>query len=507
MPERKLVDLGTLMQEFAQAVKDEVARPNIYAYKPYPKQEAAHRDDFFQKMVLGGNRAGKTAWNAAEMVMWLTGQHKYRETPPPPVMGRCIVVDVVKGIDKIMLPAVKQMVPRDFLIGGSWEKSWDPRTKTLTLTNGSQLDFLTYEMDLDKHGGVSRHFVSFDEEPPQHIFNEAQQRLIEYDGSWWASMTPLQGFTWMYEMLYQPALDDPKWKEKQSLGVYEFAQTDNPHLKAQDRTRFYVGASDEERESREYGKFVSASGLIFPDFTTNTHVVEAFIPPKDWEWYMSMDEGWNNPTAVLWHAVSPTGIIVTFSEHYARQMTLQEHAALIHTREAAFGRVPDLRTGDPAMKQTSTQTGVSKLQMLSEYGIDLSVDRVPHDVETGIIKMQQYLKVSKITNQPHWFVTNNCENFIREMKGLRYASYTSRKAQFDLNKQEKVHKKNDHTFDAARYFATFLPDLAPEEVDRKIVLPVNGPNGESYDTILARQVNDPSIQIKWDDEPAYEDYY
>jgi hypothetical protein len=27
------------------------------------------------------------------------------------------------------------------------------------------------------------------------------------------------------------------------------------------------------------------------------------------------------------------------------------------------------------------------------------------------------------------------------------------------NPQEKVHKKNDHAFDSAKYFATFMPDL------------------------------------------------
>jgi hypothetical protein len=205
--------------------------------------------------------------------------------------------------------------------------------------------------------------------------------------------------------------------------------------------------------------------------------------------------------------VSPEGLIITFSEHYAREMTLGQHAEVIHMREAGFGRIPDLRTGDPAMKQTSTQTGVSKLQMLSDYGIDLSVDRVPHDVETGIAKMQQYLRVSPITGKPRWFITPNCVNFIREMQGLRWASYASAKARFDTNKQEKVHKKNDHTFDSARYFATFLPDLAPDEANQPVLLPSKAPSLERYDTMLLRDINDPATTVHWDVEESYEDLY
>jgi hypothetical protein len=45
------------------------------------------------------------------------------------------------------------------------------------------------------------------------------------------------------------------------------------------------------------------------------------------------------------------------------------------------------------------------------------------------------------------------------MKKLRWGSYSSDKMAYDMNKQEVVHKKDDHAFDSARYFATTRPDL------------------------------------------------
>lgn len=506
----KFLDLSDVLQDFSKELSESVTKPNVYGYKPYPKQERAHRSQKYGRLILGGNRAGKTDWNVVEMIWWLCGIHPYRSTPPTPIMGRCIVVDIVKGIDKIMLPKLKRWMPKEYLIDGSWDKSWDDRRKTLTLTNGSELDFLTYEMDMDKHGGVPRHFISFDEEPPQHIFNEAMQRLMDYDGSWWASMTPLSGFTWMHEMLYEPVENDPSGQIAQDLDIFEMSQEDNPYLKAQDRGRFYIGASDEERESREHGKFVSASGQVFPYFEKPkyTHVLpdsSGFVPPKSWEWYMSIDVGWNNPTAILWHAVSPENVIVTFSEVYENKETLAHYAETIRMREAMWGREPDLRTGDPAMKQTSIQTGVSVLQMFGDLGIYLSVDRVPHDVETGLIKMHDYLMPNKFTNKPRWFITENCVNFIREMKGLRFESFASRKMQFDQNRKETVHKKHDHTFDSARYFATFLPDLRPDEASREPVIPIGqAKQSESYVTVMSRLSEEQSTADQWDVELSYD---
>ena len=39
--------------------------------------------------------------------------------------------------------------------------------------------------------------------------------------------------------------------------------------------------------------------------------------------------------------------------------------------------------------------------------------------------------------------------------------FDSAKKADETNKQETVHKKDDHAFDSARYFFTFMPELAP----------------------------------------------
>ena len=58
-------------------------------------------------------------------------------------------------------------------------------------------------------------------------------------------------------------------------------------------------------------------------------------------------------------------------------------------------------------------------------------------------------------------ISPTCVNLIREMKKLRWAEYESAKKNDSTNRQETIHKKDDHAFDSAKYFSTLMPDLRP----------------------------------------------
>jgi hypothetical protein len=80
-----------------------------------------------------------------------------------------------------------------------------------------------------------------------------------------------------------------------------------------------AGLSDEERDARLHGKFIQMGGLIYPMFDPVKHVVaplEDYNAILSWNWFVSLDHGFRNPTAILWHAVSPLGEVITFDEIY-----------------------------------------------------------------------------------------------------------------------------------------------------------------------------------------------
>lgn len=450
-----------------------LVQPDINGYTPHNKQYEFHKATQKGRLFLGGNRAGKTTAGVAEDIFWLRQDHPYQDlseilTPGIPTRGRIVAVDY-NVIEQVIIPEYRRWMPPSLLKDGSWDASYSREFKILTLTNGSTLDFKTYEQDMDKHSGTSRHFVHFDEEMPEHIFNENMLRLLDTGGRWWCSMTPLLGVTWLYDKYKMDEHPDEEHYIEGNVFISTVNTMDNPNLKKADIDATFEGMSEDEVKARQQGRFVEVGGLIFKTFDKKKHVIPPQIPPKTWQLYMSIDSGWKNPTAILWHAVSPDNTVITFNEIYLSETTIDVFAQMIHQYESSIGWVPYLRTGDPALKQTREATGLSGQQEYAKHGIYLSLDSVPTgpgSVSIGIQKMHQYVgnKMLPGAEEPtpvKWFITENCTNTIKEIRKLRWATYSSRTLQHSVNPQEQVHKKDDHTFDSARYFFTHLPDLKP----------------------------------------------
>jgi len=474
MPRRSVKDDNSFtgLLDFAiQELDAPLRRGNRLSYEPYPKQKLFHQCDKLGRYVAGANRAGKSDAEVMEAIWWCTNTHPWLKRPDSwgngPIRGRFVVVDIVKGVEDIILPKLKRWCATSDLVNGKFEDSWDARTLVFTFRNGSSLQFLTHGMDLDKHGGVPLHFVFFDEIPPQPVFNENMMRLVDFNGFWVIAATAVQGMGWTYDYIWEP------WEEGQLdfVECFQLKQSDNPYLEAdqEERGKYYIAMEDEERTIREEGAFVAKSGLVFPNLSKNVHVLAEPLPYeyfRDWAWYSSTDFGWNNPTAWLWHAVAPDGRIYTFSEHYRSFWTVDEHSRLVHEREAqAFHRSPDVRVGDPAGNQKQMNTGTSVIQEYARRGLYISTEMIPKDPSIGIEKMQQYFAVRDLTgwgrNTPTWVISPECVNFFKELKKLQFESYESDKKSYESNKKETVRKKDDHAFDSAKYFATLMPDLRP----------------------------------------------
>lgn len=493
-PKAQALDRNGILQEIQAGIKRQVDRPNLYAYAPHKKQLVFHRSEKHSRLYIGGNRSGKTTGGVVEDIFWAMGRHPFRKVPDAPTRGRVCAVDFTQGVEKIILPEFARWIPPSFLKDGSWEKSFDKQLRTLTLTNGSFIEFMSYEQELEKFAGTSRHWTHYDEEPPHHIYNECEARLVDTGGKSWLTMTPVEGMSWVYDDLYVPG----KSALSADIEVIEVDMLDNPYIDKASAERYLSTLDPQERKAREHGHFVQLGGRVLKEFAKETHVIEPIIPPLDWEWYVSIDHGFNNPTAILWHAVSPDNYVITFSEHYKSEMTVKEHAAIYHARNALFSRVPDVVCGDPAMHQRSGITGTSIIQEYADAGVYISTEGIPKDTAVGINKMTQYLRLDA-DNKPHWQVTENCDALINEALRLRWKTWANRKMQYENNKHEQIHKKDDHACDSTRYFFTLMPDLTPlsdgtpEQISRGLAAAVGhavvaAPLSGSWDKLLAHRL-------------------
>lgn len=437
-----------VLRSVASGLRNAATRPNIYGYKPHEKQIQFHSSPARGRLLLGGNRSGKTVGGAVELCWYATGKHPYKKTPELPVRLRAISVDFLNGVEKIVRPEVARWLPTSELKGGSWGNAYNKELRTLTLENDSFIEFMSYDQDLEKFAGTSRHAIWFDEEPPHDVFIENQMRLIDVAGDWWMTMTPVEGMTWVYDDLYIPAKQDP------NILVIEVDMTQNPHLNPGEIEFFMSTLSDDEKKARIHGRFVQVGGLVYKQFS-DAHIIDPFRPSKEWMQVAALDHGFNNATAWLWATIDPDGRVYIFDEHYESGKIVRYHADRVHEINRVHGRQPDYYVGDPSIRNTDPITGTSVQLEYIEHGIAIMLGN--NDVRAGINRVARYLE--GVNGRPMLYITSNCVNLINEMRRYRWSQWASKQMQYDKNKKEEPHKKNDHAVDSLRYLISSRPQV------------------------------------------------
>lgn len=450
--------VGDLADLIKTGLNNAQMNPTINNYKPHAKQIRFHASKKDGRLLIGGNRSGKTVGGVAEDVWRLKGEHPYQDVPRGPIRGRIVTVSYAEGIEKIIKPELARWLPPSMLINGSWEDSWTARTRTLELTNGSNVELMSYDQDLVKFAGTSRHFIHFDEEPPKAIFDECKMRLMDTGGPWYITMTPVEGMTWIYDTIYIPALSGTD----DLIEIIVIDTTENPYLTEANIKNTLAGYDADELKARKEGKFVQLGGLAFKTFSPEYvnfeepllggHVIKQIIPPWNWTHYASMDHGWTNPTVWLFHAVAPSGLVVTYDEIHGSERLISSFADEIHERNKMDGRrVPDIYVGDPAIKQHNAQTGDSVQTTYMQQGIPIMPGN--NNIPIGVEKMNRYLKHRK------WAITENCPKLINSLQRVRWKIFESAKKRHENPPREELHRKFADPADSARYFFSMQPDL------------------------------------------------
>ena len=433
----------------ADSLRQKARFPDIYRYVPHDKQRIFHESISPKKQFVGGNRSGKTTAGAAEAVWFMGGTHPFKRLPwEPPLRGRIVTVDVAQGIEKIIKPMLASMIPKSWLINGSWEDSYDKELRMLTLENGSFCELLTYEQSLEKFAGTSRHWTWFDEEVPKDIFIECNLRLLDTAGFWWLTMTPVEGMTWSFDEIYSQYGLDPY------LTVVEVDLDDNPYLTEEGKQLALSGLNQEELDARKHGRYVSVGGLVYPEFDPERHVIDPISTPPGWMRFDSMDHGIRNPTAWLFCCVDRDGRIIILDEHYEAGRIVAHHAKIVKVLDEQYGE-PTYRVGDPSIRNTDPITGTS-VQLEYIYN-EIPVILGNNDIPAGITRVKTKLIGSDVG--PEVFITKNCANLIWELRKYRWGKWAHRKMNYEKNAKERPVDKDDHACDALRYALASRPEV------------------------------------------------
>lgn len=516
-PRKKNISMEEMLLQISEQVKDGARAPNIKKYQPHTKQYTFHSSKRKKKLYIGGNRSGKTTGGVTEAIWRATCTHPYRPdlNAIGPNRGRVVAVDFTQGVEKIIFPQYKQWIYPSALMGGSWDTAYSPSTRTLTFSNGSTIEFMSYDQHLDKFAGTSRHWTHFDEEPPKSIWKECLARLVDTNGEWWITMTPIEGMTWIYDDLYEPNIDNPS----ATVEIIEINTFENPFLSTEGIQNLMDEMDEDDNVTRIGGGFVRQGGRVYKNFDPTIGALQVlpdsirdpktYFPTSNWMWILSLDHGLNNPTAVGWYAVNDDGFIVRFDEWYHAEYTVDQHAEVIKRKIKDHGRFPDLLVADPAIIQRNGVSGTSIQQEYQKYGLSFTLGN--NDVKAGIIRVKKYFNpvsyptpvgprrhpiyggtkrpvgstddVRVITADgriPRLLIDPKCTKLIWELKRYRWKTYTDKKKQYENNPYDEPHKKDDHACDELRYAIMTQPDLSANnnEVSEESIRTIMAANGE-----------------------------
>lgn len=426
----------------------------------HKKQLEFHKCQKRNRWVFGGNRSGKTECGAVETVWRARGIHPYRENRDN-VFGwvvsptREVQRDVAQS--KILYYLDPDWIQDVVMVSG---KSANPSGGVIdyilvknVFGGTSKIGFKSSEMGREKFQGASLDFVWFDEEPPEDIYNECRMRVVDKKGDIYGTMTPLKGLTFVYEQIYLNSGND------ENVWCITMEWADNPYLDPDEINAVSSALSDEERETRRYGHFRAASGLVYPEFDASVHVIDPFPIPSEWQDNISIDPGLNNPLSCHFYAVDGDGNVYVVAEHYEKGKPVSYHAERIKELARSLGwhysvggRLSALI--DSAANQRTLACAKSVSELFFEEGIAVNAN-VNKDVFSGISRVKDYLRPIAHPDRPRLYIFRSCTNLIREIKSYRWGG------------DDTPIKCDDHAMDELRYYIMSRPEPHDEKKNVK----------------------------------------
>ena len=433
--------LKLVKNELEKRKKDDFLSRYNTGEKIHKKQLEFHKCNKKNRWVFGGNRSGKTECGAVETIYLARGIHPYKKNKPI----SCWVVSLSKQVqrdvaqEKILHYLRKDWIEKVVMASGRSDSAESGITDFILVRNVfgslSKIGFKSCDQGREKFQGSSLDFVWFDEEPPYDIYQECRMRVLDKKGMIFGTMTPLKGLTWVYNEIYLNENNDSE------VWHIEMEWADNPYLDKDEIEAMTKSLSQDELESRRYGKFMQCGGLVYSEFDENVNVIDPFDVPKEWQDNISIDPGLNNPLSAHWYCEDYDGNVYVVAEHYAQGKDVYYHANKIKEIcqkldwHYTNGKISALI--DSAAMQRTLASSKSVVDLFYENDI-LVNPRVNKDMFSGINTVKRYLKDGE--GKPHLFIFRNCTNLIREIKSYWWGD------------NDLPIKRDDHCLDEMRYY-------------------------------------------------------
>jgi phage terminase large subunit-like protein len=400
--------------------------------------------DHKTRAIFGGNRAAKTTTAIVDDIIQMCPTHllpshlsAYKHHVCP-FYVRVIAPDMNRTMRPVIHQKIREWMPKEMMKGASFDKAYDRSSESLRLTCGCRMDFLSYEMDLDKFGGAALHRIHFDEEPPEDIRGECLLRLVDFDGDEVLSMTPLKGLSYTYRRIYKP-----RWRKDEDgrvkVATWTIGIRDNRFLPERAiKDALADITNDAERLQREFGQFAERGGMLYPRYLERA---VPRVPEERWkrdlkrmDVVVGIDPGIRF-TGLSWTAYDRDNHAVTFDAVKLLDQHAGQVAQFLKDRAKRWDLEDPFYVIDPSFRARSLTNAESVQDILERHGIFATAGQ--NNVEAGINEVRRRLDVGSL------LIFNDLYDLLDE--AVEYSAVEREDGALQVN------KRNDHILDSQRY--------------------------------------------------------
>jgi PBSX family phage terminase large subunit len=283
---------------------------------------------------------------------------------------------------------------------------------------------------------------------PRSFVEQAIARCSVPNSKLWFNCNPANPYHWFYREWIKNA-------ETKNILYAHFTMDDNPSLTEEVKERYKKLFAGAFYDRYILGKWVNSSGLIYPMFNEEKHVVKN-IPKREemTRFIISGDYGTVNPSSFgLWGYCAVENVWYRLREYYYNSReegvsrTDEEHyEGLCRLAGSLMGSFT-AEFEYPIEKVIIDPSAASFIECIRRHG-DFNVTPAKNDVLSGIRKVADALKEGKLKFH------ESCKASIREFNLYCW----NEKSALDVPLKE-----NDHAMDDIRYFTTFISNDTGED--------------------------------------------
>ena len=437
---------------------------------PNPKQNMildAWLDPYYKIFTFsGGNRGGKTLLGVLLTFATMFGEYTWdnktsrKGSPTPlghlfpnkkPRKVRYIGQDWEKHIKTVVIPELEKWWPKNRAVkkrknNQGIDAYWED------IKTNSTLEIMSNGQESDLHEGWSGDLIVYDEPPKREIRVANARGLVDRLGREFFGMTLLKE-AWVDREVIKAV--QPDGRPDRTVFNVHIESYDNVGygITREGLDQFSKTLTEDEKSARLLGIPSYMSGLVYPQFSRDVHLIERFEVPIDWMVDIAIDIHPREKQAILFMATDPRDDKYAVQEIWGNGDPDWIGGTIIKAIKYNTYRVNKIII-DPLSKgdKNNPQTMFDKVaKVLYPYGYTLEV--AMKDKEQGILDVKKHLKGPN--NMPSLFFFDDLVRTLFEIEGYMW------------DKDQKPMDENDHMMENlyrllllnTRYVEPYNPEL------------------------------------------------